>query len=69
MTTPNVSYEAIQRDGSIRAINACEDFPNGGNLNKVKEFREPFVKATIIAPSASFGLVSKLCSVNDDNQR
>lgn len=63
MTTPNVTYEAIARDGTVSPISAAEDFPSGAALAKIKEFREPFVRATIIAPVSTFGTISELCSV------
>lgn len=64
MTSPNVRYEVVYKGSPAvqQAISSPEDYPESSRLAQVKEFREPFVKATIICPASSFGSVSKLCS-------
>lgn len=63
LTTPNVSYETIFKDGTIRMISSAEEYPGEKDIINVREFREPFVKATIIFPASVIGAVSSLCSV------
>lgn len=64
MTSPNVSYEFVYKSSpSVQhTIGSPEDYPDSTRLPQIKEFREPFVKAIIICPTASFGSISKLCS-------
>lgn len=59
LTTPNVSYEAILKDGTSRMIDSPESYPDPAS---VKEFREPLVKATLILPTSTIGAISKLCA-------
>jgi elongation factor 4 len=62
LTSPNVSYEAIFKDKSLRAISSAEEYPNTNELLNVRVFREPFVKATLIFPVSNIGSISQLCS-------
>ncbi len=56
-TAPNVEYDVTMEDRSeIRVTNPSE-FPAG----KIKEVREPMVKATILAPSEYVGTIMELC--------
>jgi len=56
-TAPNVEYDVTMEDRSeIRVTNPSE-FPAG----KIKEVREPVVKATILAPSEYVGTIMELC--------
>lgn len=65
MASPNVSYEVVYKGATeIQHINAAEDYPSDKLISKVAQFREPFVKATIICPTGSFGSIAQLCSVS-----
>lgn len=67
LTAPNVSYKVIYKDGTmdnpIGYISSVEEYPSEKTISNVREFREPFIKATIIFPALSIGAVSQLCSV------
>lgn len=56
-TAPNVVYEVTMEDRSVLTVTNPSEFPGG----KIKEVREPIVKATILAPSDYIGSIMELC--------
>ncbi|MEJ5915308.1 translation elongation factor 4 [Pseudokineococcus sp. 1T1Z-3] len=56
-TAPSVVYEVAMDDGEVLRVTNPSEFPEG----KVKEVREPVVKATVLAPSDFIGPVMELC--------
>ncbi|MCL1900664.1 MAG: translation elongation factor 4 [Promicromonosporaceae bacterium] len=56
-TAPNVIYDVTQEDGTEVRVTNPSEFPGG----KIKEVREPVVKATILTPSEFIGDVMTLC--------
>jgi GTP-binding protein LepA len=56
-TAPNVVYEVSMEDGSVRIVTNPSEFPDG----KIKEVREPLIRATIIAPTEFVGIIMELC--------
>src|SRR5207253_9567813 len=58
-TAPNVTYEVLTRKGEIIAIDSPQKIPDGG---QIEEFREPFVKLSLILPSPNIGDLMQLCT-------
>jgi GTP-binding protein LepA len=56
-TAPNVVYRVVMDDGSERTVTNPSEFPDG----KVAEVHEPYVRATILAPSEYIGAIMDLC--------
>jgi GTP-binding protein LepA len=56
-TAPNVVYEVTLEDKSVVTVTNPSEFPGG----KIKEVREPVVRATILCPSEFIGAVMELC--------
>src|SRR5690606_12633162 len=56
-TAPNVVYEVTMEDGSTTQVTNPSEFPGG----KIREVREPVVRATILAPSEFIGAIMELC--------
>ncbi len=56
-TSPSVVYEVTREDGSEFIVTNPSEFPEG----KIKEVREPMVKATILAPKDFVGTIMELC--------
>ena len=56
-TSPSVVYEVTREDGSEFIVTNPSEFPEG----KIKEVREPMVKATILAPKDYVGTIMELC--------
>ncbi|GGU38495.1 translation elongation factor 4 [Nocardioides albus] len=56
-TAPNVVYDVIMEDGSEYIVTNPSEFPEG----KIREVREPVVKATILSPSDYIGTIMELC--------
>ncbi|WP_430868885.1 translation elongation factor 4 [Demequina aurantiaca] len=56
-TAPNVVYQVEMDDGKIIEVTNPSEFPGG----KIKEVREPIVKASILVPSEFIGTVMELC--------
>ncbi|MEU4450597.1 translation elongation factor 4 [Nocardioides sp. NPDC023903] len=56
-TAPNVVYDVIMEDGSEHIVTNPSEFPEG----KIREVREPVVKATILSPSDYIGTIMELC--------
>ena len=57
-TAPNVIYDVTLEDGTEVKVTNPSEFPGG----KIKEVREPVVKATILTPSEFVGTVMGLCN-------
>ncbi len=56
-TAPNVVYEVELTDGTIKYIHNPSEMEN---MARVKEIREPYVKATIMVPSSYVGAIMEL---------
>ena len=56
-TLPNVEYDVTMEDGSLVDVTNPSEFPTG----KIKEVREPIVRAGILAPSDFIGAIMELC--------
>ena len=56
-TAPNVTYEILQRDGSIIRIESPTELPDG---SQIQEIREPMARATIMQPAEYIGSVMGL---------
>ena len=57
-TAPNVVYDVTMEDHTEVKVTNPSEFPAG----KIKEVREPVVKATVLAPSEFVGTVMGLCN-------
>lgn len=57
-TVPNVEYRVYDKRGEIHAVRNPTDFPDVG---QIQEIQEPYVKATIFAPSEYVGNIMELC--------
>lgn len=58
-TAPNVTYELLLKDGTVKRVDNPQDVPTDGTI---EEFREPIAKVNFILPSESIGPVMELCS-------
>jgi GTP-binding protein LepA len=56
-TTPNVVYHVTMDDGAVIEVTNPSEYPDG----KIREVREPVVKATVLAPSDYIGVIMELC--------
>ena len=56
-TAPNVIYEVTMEDRSEVVVTNPSEFPGG----KIREVREPIVRATILAPAEFIGAIMELC--------
>ncbi|CAA9501316.1 MAG: Translation elongation factor LepA [uncultured Sphingomonas sp.] len=57
-TMPSVGFEVTMSDGTELEVHNPSDFPDP---TKVKEIREPFVKASVLAPKEYVGTIMELC--------
>ncbi|MFM2282385.1 MAG: hypothetical protein RLZZ444_4616, partial [Pseudomonadota bacterium] len=57
-TAPSVVYQLTMTDGSERELHNPADMPD---VVKIKEIREPWIRATIMTPDDYLGSVLKLC--------
>ncbi len=57
-TTPNVRYEVELTGGEVADVRSPTEMPDPAS---VVEIREPYIRATIIAPSEYVGAVMELC--------
>ena len=57
-TAPNVIYDVTLEDGTDVRVTNPSEFPTG----KIREVREPVVKATVLTPSEFVGTVMGLCT-------
>ncbi len=58
MTMPSVEYEVTLNDGSIVEVHSAADMPDP---TRVKEVREPFIRASILTPKEYVGTIMELC--------
>ncbi|MCS0496203.1 translation elongation factor 4 [Ancylobacter mangrovi] len=64
-TAPSVIYEIEMNDGSVIEMHNPADMPD---VVKIKEIREPWIRATIMTPDEYLGAVLKLCQDRRGNQ-
>jgi GTP-binding protein LepA len=64
-TAPSVIYEIELTDGSTLEIHNPVDMPE---VTRIREIREPWIKATIISPDEYLGAILKLCEDRRGNQ-
>src|SRR5919205_240809 len=57
-TMPSVAFEVEQTDGSVLEVHNPTDYPDP---SKIAEVREPFVRASILAPKEYIGQIMELC--------
>src|SRR5215210_1026360 len=57
-TTPNVRYEVEVRGGEIVEVHSPAEMPDPGAIERILE---PYIRATVIAPSSYVGAVMELC--------
>jgi GTP-binding protein LepA len=65
-TAPSVVYEVALTDGSTIELHNPADMPD---VMKIKEIREPWIKATILTPDEYLGSILKLCQDRRGIQR
>jgi GTP-binding protein LepA len=56
-TAPNVTYEILTHDGKARRIENPAELPDAG---KIREFREPIVRVSLIIPAGCIGAIMQL---------
>lgn len=64
-TAPSVIYEIEMNDGTVLDMHNPADMPD---VVKIKEIREPWIRATILTPDDYLGSVLKLCQDRRGNQ-
>jgi GTP-binding protein LepA len=57
-TTPNVQYELTLTSGETMEVHSPTDYPDPA---RIAEIREPYIRATILAPKEFVGQVMELC--------
>jgi GTP-binding protein LepA len=57
-TTPNVQYELTLTNGELVEVHSPTDMPD---RDRIGEIREPYIRATILAPKEYVGAVMELC--------
>jgi GTP-binding protein LepA len=57
-TTPNVRYDVHRTDGSSIEVRSPTEMPDPGTIETIEE---PYIRATVIAPSDYVGPVMELC--------
>ncbi len=58
LTAPSVAYRMVLKDGTETTINSPMDYPGP---TEIEHAEEPFIRASIIVPSAYLGNVMTLC--------
>lgn len=58
LTSPNVEYHVLTRGGDYLEIRNPADFPD---FSEVELVEEPFIRGTVVVPSAYLGNVIQLC--------
>ncbi|MCI2264205.1 translation elongation factor 4 [Sediminivirga luteola] len=56
-TAPSVVYDVTMEDGTEHRVTNPSEYPEG----KIREVREPMVRATVLTPSEYVGAVMELC--------
>jgi GTP-binding protein LepA len=57
-TTPNVQYELTLTNGDVVEVHSPTDYPDRATI---AEIREPYIRATILAPKDYVGQIMELC--------
>ena len=57
-TMPSVEYEVTKTDGTMMRVHSPADMPEP---QKVKEVREPYIRASILTPKEFVGQIMELC--------
>jgi GTP-binding protein LepA len=57
-TMPSVEYEVTLTDGTVMPVHSPNDMPDP---SKVKEVREPYIRASILTPKEYVGQIMELC--------
>jgi GTP-binding protein LepA len=57
-TMPSVAFELTLTDGSILEVHNPADMPDPA---RIQEFREPFIRASILTPKEYIGVIMELC--------
>ncbi len=57
-TMPSVEYEVTLTDGTVVPVHSPNDMPEP---NEVAEVREPYIRASILAPKEFVGAIMELC--------
>ncbi len=57
-TMPSVEYEVTLTDGTTIPVHSPNDFPDPA---RVQEVREPYIRASILAPKEFVGAIMELC--------
>jgi GTP-binding protein LepA len=57
-TMPSVEFEVEQTDGEILTVHNPTDYPDP---SRIAEVREPYVRASILAPKDYIGVIMELC--------
>jgi GTP-binding protein LepA len=57
-TAPNVTYEAVMRDGSVQTITSPSQAPDPA---KIEGFREPIARVEFIVPTEYIGPLMRIC--------
>ncbi len=57
ITTPQVEFEVEARDGSVSQLDSPADFPDS---SQIAEIREPWMRLSVITPTAHIGAVNEL---------
>ncbi len=58
-TAPTVTYELVMTSGEVKYVHSPAEVPDP---NFIEEFREPFVKLSLLLPTESIGPIMKLCN-------
>jgi GTP-binding protein LepA len=58
MTMPSVEYEVTLTDGTVLEVHSPNDMPDPA---RVAEVREPFIRASVLAPKEFVGQIMELC--------
>lgn len=69
LTPPTIPFKVIWSNGKEEIIRSAAEFPEAPGSNRVREFREPFVLATITLPGEYLGKVIELCENNRGVQK
>jgi GTP-binding protein LepA len=56
-TAPNVTYEVLQRDGTLKVVERPSELPDPAHI---EEFREPIVRLSLLIPTDAIGVVMQL---------
>ncbi len=57
-TMPSVEYEVTRTDGEVMDVHSPADMPDP---QRIREVREPYIRASILTPKAYVGTIMELC--------